>query len=600
MTELTESDEHAPNNPAASSDAKAEEENEPTSESSGGGGGYEGSWEPGVAAEIAERARALRGTGCPLMVALVGVPGSGKSVSAFLLASGLEAAGLPTMIMPHDGYHYFLDHLRTFPDHEEVIYHRGAPHTFDADGLARDLKRVRGGDEVLIKLPGFDHSVGDPEPDKHIFDRNAHRVVICEGLYLLHDRDGWENVRSHFDYSIYMDSDLDACIERVKIRNQCIPGYTPEEIAVRCEVVDRANAIIVQQSKSRADVVVQSVALKPSKSRASLHTPTHSYLDLASMVPLNIEEINGDTGIGDWTQDIVSRPRADSLASYTSSRPRSESLVSNVSDVEPAAASVGGWEPAMADRIRHAVETTDIRPYMVALVGIPGSGKTVSGFLLASKLEEHGINTMVMPHDGYHYTVDYLRTCPDPEDLIYRRGTYACARARRYVKARPSFVGFFPSRSSPSFSFSIPSAGAPDTFDPASLMRDLRRIRDGDEDLIKVPAFDHSKGDPEPDSHVFDRNSHEVVLCEGLYLLHNGDGWENIAGMFDLTVFMNADLETCMDRVKIRNQCIPGYTSEEIAARVERVDRVNALTVLSSKARADVVVDSAAATTREQ
>ena len=79
------------------------------------------------------------------------------------------------------------------------------------------------------------------------------------GLYLLHDEDGWETTKDLFDYSIFVDADVDMCIERVKIRNKCIPGYTEEEIEERCEIVDRVNAMTVDRSKKRADFVVQSV-----------------------------------------------------------------------------------------------------------------------------------------------------------------------------------------------------------------------------------------------------------------------------------------------------------------------------------------------------
>lgn len=139
------------------------------------------------------------------------------------------------------------------------------------------------------------------------------------------------------------------------------------------------------------------------------------------------------------------------------------------------------WEPEIAGQIIAAVTKANEakRPYMVAMVGIPGSGKTVSGFILASRLEESGIECMVMPHDGYHFPLDHLRMFPDADDAIYRRG-------------------------------------APDTFDPHMLKRDLDRIRDGEEDIIMVPGFDHGRGDPEPDTHAFDRHKHKVVLCEGL------------------------------------------------------------------------------------
>lgn len=224
------------------------------------------------------------------------------------------------------------------------------------------------------------------------------------------------------------------------------------------------------------------------------------------------------------------------------------------------------WEPAMAERIsKEALEVACLnRPYMVALVGMPGSGKSVSAFFLAARLDELGCHSMIMPHDGYHYPMDSLRLFPNSEDAIYRRG-------------------------------------APETFDPATLLRDLHRIRNNcnDEHVVTVPAFDHAKGDPEPNRHVFDRNQHKVVICEGLYLLHDGSGWEDIAKIFDLTIFLNSDVDACIERVKVRNTCIPGYTPEEIEARCEKVDRANAMTVLKSKARAGIVVDSFMATAED-
>jgi hypothetical protein len=47
-----------------------------------------------------------------------------------------------------------------------------------------------------------------------------------------------------------------------------------------------------------------------------------------------------------------------------------------------------------------------------------------------------------------------------------------------------------------------------------------------------------------------------------------------------------------MNRLKVRNIGIQGYTKDEILIQVDNVDRVNAQTVLKSKGRADIVVDS--------
>jgi pantothenate kinase len=166
-----------------------------------------------------------------------------------------------TLDMPFDGYHYPLATLRIQPDPDAVIYRRGAPDTFDSELLLRDLRRIRYGDEATVALPGFDHAAGDPQPDQHVFIREQHNIVITEGLYLLHDADGWSTIQDYFDLKVYIDADLEACMDRLKIRNQCIPGYTPDEIAERVDAVDRVNAHTVRRTKSRADMVVKSVGL---------------------------------------------------------------------------------------------------------------------------------------------------------------------------------------------------------------------------------------------------------------------------------------------------------------------------------------------------
>ena len=57
-------------------------------------------------------------------------------------------------------------------------------------------------------------------------------------------------------------TDVDQCIERLKERNKCIPGYTPEEIEARCDDVDRKNAELSRDGARRyASQIVESGAM---------------------------------------------------------------------------------------------------------------------------------------------------------------------------------------------------------------------------------------------------------------------------------------------------------------------------------------------------
>lgn len=194
----------------------------------------------------------------PFMVGVVGIPGSGKSSGADILRLLLGEHRCVTL--PMDGYHYSKHQLQQMKNADDLLYRRGAPETFDASRLLQDLQTIRCSTAESLFFPGFDHAVGDPQPNVHTYVPSQHDIVITEGLYLLHDQHGWQDIKQCFDWTIFVDANIDVCMERLKIRNLSIPGYTPEELFVRVNAVDRVNAQFVEQSKSYANVIVPAAA----------------------------------------------------------------------------------------------------------------------------------------------------------------------------------------------------------------------------------------------------------------------------------------------------------------------------------------------------
>ncbi len=194
---------------------------------------------------------------------------------------------------------------------------------------------------------------------------------------------------------------------------------------------------------------------------------------------------------------------------------------------------------AILDALRRAEPT----PWLVAIVGIPGSGKSTVARAVASRSP----GAVVVPMDGYH---------------LPRAALSADGLARR---------------------------GAPDTFDPAALRRDLARLQETGRGIF--PAFDHASKDPEPGAVVVPAGC-PLVIVEGLYLLL---GEWRMADLFDFTIYLDCDLEAALDRVAARHLAA-GLAADaaEARARADTNDRRNARTVLDDgcRGRADLCVPS--------
>jgi pantothenate kinase len=192
------------------------------------------------------------------MIGMAGLPGSGKSTLATRLADELNArAGSPVMMaLGMDGFHLTQAQLQQMPDPEAAFVRRGAPWTFDPTALTQRLEALRrSAGEISVEWPDFQHDVGDPVEAAHIV-MPATRLILVEGLYLLHEADGWDNVGLCFDERWYLDTPLEVAIERLTSRHMLVWDLTREAANERIAINDGLNAQIVAATRDRADWLI--------------------------------------------------------------------------------------------------------------------------------------------------------------------------------------------------------------------------------------------------------------------------------------------------------------------------------------------------------
>ncbi|MEO7908053.1 MAG: hypothetical protein ABIV47_00250 [Roseiflexaceae bacterium] len=206
--------------------------------------------------QLVQRLVARLGSATPRwMIGLAGVPGSGKTSLASRLAAAVNARTAPNTLVAlgMDGFHFTKAELQQFPHPAEAFARRGAPWTFDTNALQRRLQLVRATAGRADTLwPGFEHEVGDPVEGAYTVLAST-RLVIVEGLYLLHQADRWEAISTLFDERWYLDTPLEIALERLAPRHMQAWGITRDQAEYRIATSDRLNAELIQDSARFAD-----------------------------------------------------------------------------------------------------------------------------------------------------------------------------------------------------------------------------------------------------------------------------------------------------------------------------------------------------------
>ena len=194
---------------------------------------------------VPARGRALLG--------VAGLPGSGKTTFALDLVAALAERHGSGHVghVPMDGFHLADAQLERLG----LLDVKGAPETFDAEGYAALLARLRDDTTDPVYAPGFERTLEQPVAAALVV-LPAVRLVVTEGNYLLDRHARWRTSRARLDAVWWVEVD-DQLRQTRLVERHVEFGKTPEEARAWVERVDEANARAIRDRSDAPDLVVQ-------------------------------------------------------------------------------------------------------------------------------------------------------------------------------------------------------------------------------------------------------------------------------------------------------------------------------------------------------
>ena len=199
-------------------------------------------------AQIQRHIQTLLQRGQRQILGIVGPPGAGKSTLSLKLR---ELFPNESQIVPMDGFHLANVELQRLGR----AGRKGAPDTFDADGYAALLQRLRHQrPDEIVYAPEFRREIEEPIAGAiPIFPDRP--LLIAEGNYLLLDQGPWAPVAALLDQCWYVDVDPATRLERLVARHIQF-GRTRQQALEWVQVTDEPNARVIEGTRTRADFCV--------------------------------------------------------------------------------------------------------------------------------------------------------------------------------------------------------------------------------------------------------------------------------------------------------------------------------------------------------
>jgi pantothenate kinase len=185
-----------------------------------------------------------------MIIGIIGKPGGGKSTLSKYLLKGMD----PTLVsvVPMDGFHLSNKVLKELGRSDR----KGAQDTFDVKGFTTLIQRIKIDSADAIYYPVFDRLIEESIAAQGVVYPST-RVVIVEGNYLMHDRDGWQEISPLLDQRWYAFLDEDLRIARLISRHIAF-GKDPESAKAWTKGSDPLNAELIETGVGRCDFIVRS------------------------------------------------------------------------------------------------------------------------------------------------------------------------------------------------------------------------------------------------------------------------------------------------------------------------------------------------------